>query len=127
MKKPKKNPLEWTVFAVSALLVLALLAVLIHAVLDRTPGPAELRIELGPPEARGGRYMVPVHVRNEGGRTAEEVKVEVVLRSGETEVEKADLVLRFVPAQSDREGWVAFGRDPACCELAARPVGFESP
>ena len=127
MKKPKKNPLEWAVFVVSAILVLGLLAVLVRAAFDRTSGPADLRVELGTPQRQGSSFRVPVSVRNEGGTTAEEAKVEVVLRSGETEVESAELLLGFVPAGSDRKGSVIFTRDPSCCEMTARPVGFESP
>lgn len=127
MKKPKKNLLEWAVFAVSAILVLGLIAILLEANLDRTRGPADLRVELGEPQRQGSSYLVPVDVRNEGGATAEDVKVEVALRSGDAEVERAELVLKFVPAQSNREGSVIFTRDPRCCEMTARPVGFESP
>lgn len=127
MKKPQKNPLEWTVFALSAILIVAVVAILVTAAVDRTPNAPDLRVELGAPQRVTAGYRIPVTVRNEGGGTAARVRIEATLESGGAQVERADLLIEFVPGKSEREGWIVFRRDPACCEAIARAVGFEVP
>jgi uncharacterized protein (TIGR02588 family) len=127
-KKPAKNVLEWSVFAFSAALVLAVVAILAASAAEREPAPPDLRVSLGEAKsAGGGTYAIPVRVRNAGGRTAAAVRVEVALEKAGERIESSELTLAFVPAKSDREGWAVFHRDPACCAITTRPVGFESP
>ena len=66
-------------------------------------------------------------VTNWGDTTAESVRIEVVLRRGEEEVERAELDLAFVPSKSEREGWVTFREDPRCCAIVTRAVSYERP
>ena len=127
MKKPAKNALEWTVFAASAIVVLAVLGYLATKALTETKTPPDLRIEAGPAIPRDGSHRVPLLVRNVGGSTAESVVVEAVLRRGDEEVERAELELMFVPRRSERAGWVTFRHDPRCCAIVTRAVSYEEP
>jgi uncharacterized protein (TIGR02588 family) len=123
MKRPHKNGLEWSVFFLSAALVLAILGYLVFAAVQNRDSPPDLQITTGTPRS----HRVPVTVRNEGDSTAESVRIEVLLMRGSEEVERAELDLPFVPHRSKREGWVEFRHDPRCCAVVTRAVGFTSP
>lgn len=123
----QKNPLEWTVFAASLVIVAGCVAVLVAMMLRTSDRPADLVVTLGRPERVSSGFRVPVQVRNAGDATAAEVHVEVTLESGGEEVERADLTIAFVPRRSDRKGFVMFRRDPSCCRITGSAVGFEEP
>ena len=127
MTRPHKNRLEWSVFAGSAIVVVAVLAYLGWCAIHDRDTPPDLRIFTGTPIASTNSYRVPVVVRNDGESTAESVHIEVLLLRGAEEIERADLELPFVPRQSEREGWVTFHHDPRCCTLQSRAVGYETP
>jgi uncharacterized protein (TIGR02588 family) len=73
-----------------------------------------------------GGHQIPIRVRNEG-QSVEEARIEVSLIQGDTVVERAELMIAFVPEKSEREGWVVFERDPRCCKVVARAASFEKP
>lgn len=124
---PKKNALEWIVFAVSLVLVLAVIGILLVSGTRGTDRPPQLRISVGEPAREADHYRVPVTVENSGDETVADLKVDVSLRSGSDIVEQSEFTLMFVPRRSRREGAALFQRDPRCCEIVARAVGFESP
>lgn len=125
--KVRKNPLEWAVFTVSLLAILATVGFLIRDAVTDKGSPPDLRVELGPPAARSGTFAVPVTVRNLGDETAEGVRVEVELEMPGAPPERAEIDMAFVPRQSRREGWVTFRHDPRRGRLTARAVGYEKP
>jgi uncharacterized protein (TIGR02588 family) len=125
--KIEKNAIEWSVFAVSALIVGACLGALVVMIAREGNAPPSIVVSVGPAERNEAGYLVPVRARNDGDETAEEVRVEVTLESGGREVEKGELTVAFVPRHSEREGFVVFGRDPACCRIRARAISFERP
>lgn len=125
--KPKKNPLEWTVFAISLVLVAAVFATLIVAGLRSDDKPPSIVVETGPPERSAAGFRVSVRARNEGSETAEEVRIEVELLDGDTTLERAEMTIHFLPKGSTREGWVVFPRDPSCCRIEARAVSYNRP
>ena len=127
MIKPAKNWLEWTVFGVGLVLVLATLGFLIRESLGASGGPPEVVARLGSPRASAGGFMVPVEVVNVGKGTAEDVKVTVVLELPRSEPEEAELDIAFLPRDSRRDGWVTFRSDPAGGTLRLGPVAFEVP
>jgi uncharacterized protein (TIGR02588 family) len=123
----KKNALEWSVFAISACIVVAALGYLAASALRTEKTPPDLRIFAGKPSEHEGGHRVPLLVRNAGDATAESVRIEVVLRRGQEEVERAELDLAFVPRKSEREGWVTFRENPRCCAVTTRAVSYETP
>lgn len=127
MTRPHKNGLEWSVFVASAIVVVAVLAYLGWSAIHDQQTPPDLRIFTGTAIAAADTYRLPIVVRNDGQSTAESVRIEVVLLRGKEEVERAELELPFVPRQSEREAWVTFRRDPRCCTLQSRAVGYETP
>lgn len=124
----RKNGLEWTVFTLSLLLVLAILGYLgyqVYTQKEETPDIiADTRHD--PSDHNPYRYHVTVH--NRGGQTAETVVIEVTVKKGGQDVEKAELELPFVPKESKREGWVNFTEDPGLSDtLEAHVLSYKKP
>ena len=127
MKLPQKNWLEWSVFAVSLLLVVGVFAYLVYDAATLGDRPPSIEVQLGAPEQRADAYAVPVSVTNQGDQTAEGVIVEVVLERG-AEQEQAQFEIAFVPRGSTRNGWVTFQTDPRSADqVTGRVLGFELP
>lgn len=121
-----KNALEWTVFGLGLILVLATLVYLVREAATRGSSPPELVVDLGAPRQAAEGFQLPVTVVNRGERVAEDVSVTISLTAG-TEREEAVLTIAFLPQQSKREGWVTFRRDPSGGDLKVGPVGYASP
>lgn len=123
-----RNALEWSVFGVSLVLVLAILVYLSYMAYNHKPSSPDLVVAYyhDPSANAPHRYRVVVH--NRGGETAEEVQVELTTESGGEEVESAELSIAFSPKDSKREGWVNFKEDPANADtLVARVVSYKRP
>ena len=127
MKRPlDKNALEWTVFGIGLILVLATLGYLVREAFTTGPSPPEVVVHLGAPRQVTEGFQVPVTVVNRGDRFAEGVSVTITLAAG-AEREEAALSIAFLPHQSRRQGWVTFRRDPAGGDLQVGPVSYGSP
>lgn len=124
---PTKNWLEWTVFGVSLLLVLAVLGYLGYDAATMGDAPPMLMVELGEAVEQPGGFAVPVTVMNGGDDTAEDVEVEVTLSRNGNEIEQSQFSIAFVPRGSQGDGWVMFREDPAGGELTAKVLGYEQP
>ena len=128
MKKLEKNWLEWLVFTASLILVLSTLGYLVYDGATFGEAPPSIEFQLGQPQQRSNRFVVPVSVTNRGDETAQGVHIEVTLESGGQEQENADFEIAFLPRHSTRKGWVTFKTDPRSVEqMQARVLGFEKP
>ena len=125
-QKPRKNWVEWSVFALSAALILAVVGFLIYETAAIGNAPPDIHLQVGKPEVRTGYFAVPIEVVNKGDHTAEGVHVEVMLRSGGKE-ETGDFEIQFLPRRGSREAWVTFKSDPRQGQLEARVLGYEKP
>jgi uncharacterized protein (TIGR02588 family) len=121
-----KNALEWTVFGLGLLLVMATLGYLVREAFTTGSSPPELVVHLGTPRQVMQSFQVPVTVVNRGDRVAEGVSVTITLAAG-TEREEAVLRIAFLPHQSSRQGWVTFRGDPRDGNLQVGPVAYASP
>lgn len=133
-KGPRKNWLEWTVFAAGLLLLTATVGYLGWQGLVHAHKPAALKVTLGEPWTPDpddpSRVVVPVTVRNDGGHTAADVKIEVLLvrdDKAKEPVERRELIFDFVPHMSSRAGALTFEHRPARDELRAQVIGYLEP
>jgi uncharacterized protein (TIGR02588 family) len=126
MNRLDKNLLEWWVFGVALILVLATFGYLVRESLTEDQGPPDIVVTLGEPRAGAGGHMVPLTAENKGSETAEEVRVTVRLERGGTS-EEAVLVLAYLPRGSTRTGWVNFRADPREGSLRVSGVAYQSP
>jgi uncharacterized protein (TIGR02588 family) len=132
MTAPRKNWLEWLVFGAGLTLLLATIGYLGYQALEYGQQPAALTVTLGEPWAPDGdqpeQIVVPVTVRNDGGETAAEVKVEVSLvHNGKDGLERRELTFAFVPHMSSRAGAVSFEHRPDPDEMRARVLSYLEP
>jgi uncharacterized protein (TIGR02588 family) len=117
-----KNPLEWTVFGLSAILVIAVFGVLAQEAIRWKDSPADLHVELGEPELQDGAWWLPVKVRNDGEGLATDVEIEVTAGG-----EQAGFTVDFAPRGTAREGRVSFPEsvDPRDARVSIR--GYQEP
>ena len=128
MRVPRKNWLEWTVFAIGLLCIGAVVAYLANDALRSSHSAASVIVRLGAMEARDGRRYVPVTLVNSGGEAAAGVQVEVFLERGTRVVESARFVVDLLPPDARREGWVAFDSAAAAGDrVRAGAVAFGTP
>jgi uncharacterized protein (TIGR02588 family) len=124
----KKNSLEWAVFAVSLVLVVAVLGYLIYVGITGGDRPPMIDVQLGAAERQGERFVVPVTVENSGDQVAENVTVEVELTLPSGEMETGSIDIDFLPRESTRNGWVTFLADPeSATEVVIRVPGYKQP
>ncbi len=124
---PSKNALEWGVFAVSALLLLAVFAHLAWRVLSENGSPGRLVVTTGEPQsAADGWTRVPVTVTNEGDAAACGVRLQIKVAAGTSE-QTGELEIDRVPARGERKGQVAFREFPANAVVTGGIVAHEEP
>lgn len=117
-----KNAVEWSVFALSCVLVTLVLGYLTFLTLTNQSSTPQLRATLGQPIERDGQIWIPVKVENRGMITANNVEIEV-----EHGDKSAGFTLPHVPRQGEREGWVGFDPPLQRDTLKARVSGYQTP
>ncbi|RAU82713.1 hypothetical protein [Pontibacter arcticus] len=123
-----KNPLEWAVFALGLVLVLAILGYLGFKTYTYRPSPPDLQLAYAPEPTMNEPNRFRVVISNKGNTTAEEVKVQVVLQKAGQELEKVELQLPFVPRGARRTGWVIFTESPASADtVSANVISYRTP
>jgi uncharacterized protein (TIGR02588 family) len=129
MAKLEKNWLEWCVFGMSSVLVLAIVGYLVYSVATSTNSPPMIEVRLGAAEPREGEFAVPVTVFNHGEQAAETVLIEVrASKLGDNRGGRAQVQIQLLPGSGTRKGWVTFeGTVEEAGEITARAVGFENP
>ena len=121
-----KTRLEWTVFGISVLLIVGVVAVLVQQQFTAGHAPPSIAIATGEAIRTSGGFAVPVEVQNRGDVTAAEVRIEATLTwPGGTEV--GGTTVAFIPYRSHRRAWIAFSRDPRDGEIKVRVLGYREP
>ena len=69
----RKNRLEWSVFAVSGVVLLFVFGYLGYHALTTEDDPADVDIELGTPQPQDGTFILPLTIHNRGGQSVEDV------------------------------------------------------
>lgn len=121
-----KNPLEWVVFAISALLVAGVIGFLGWNIFSSDDKPAAFRIEIGSVTVLPESSVVQVKVTNIGSRTAAEVNLSILARypAGEKE---AGLTIDFIPRGGTRDGYAVFEGMGKPEDVTARVLGYIEP
>jgi uncharacterized protein (TIGR02588 family) len=127
MAKPTKNRLEWTVFGIGLVLVLATLGFLARESVVGRGEPPDVVVRLGEPRRSQSGWLVPVEVTNSGGSTAEDVRVPILLELAGGRKEEAELGIAFLARGSTRNAWVSFRNDPRRGTLTLGALAFEVP
>lgn len=127
--KHQKNWFEWLVFGISLLLVLSIITYLAYQAFQHPASSSPILItESYPDPSAQAPFRYRIVLKNKGGETAKEVKLEIELQAGGKAVSKANLDFPFVPQESKREGWVNFDNGPASSDtIIVKVVSYKRP
>jgi uncharacterized protein (TIGR02588 family) len=128
-KTPQIPVSEWIVAGIGVCLVIATIALLaLDIAAHNTAKPPAVSLESDTVIVTPISYLAKVNARNEGGRTAADLRVEgVLLDSSGNEVEKSEATLDFLPPNSRRELGLFFQADPRKYRLSLRATGYQNP
>ena len=119
-------PTEWIAAIVGALLVCAAAVYLGIVAFTRESTPASVSFTTDAAVRTASGYLVRVTANNSGTQTASHLVVEGRLNNP-AGVERAEVVLDYLPARSSRKLAFIFTGDPARGELTVRAVAYEEP
>lgn len=117
---------EWVTFAVSALVLAAVVATLVLLSLQGATPAAPTANEPGPVGASDGQFLVPVDIVNEGDEAAAQVQVIATL-SIKGEAVTGDQTIDFLGGGERQRLTFVFTDDPAGGELTISVAGFAQP
>ena len=127
---PGRTTAEWTTFAISLAITLALAgaALVEHVLLDEPPG-TRLTVTVAADRAtrQDDRYYVPFTVANDGAEPAENVVVLFEVKRGEETVEESTADVAFLPTSGSAEGELVTALDPAQHAIEARVATLQLP
>jgi uncharacterized protein (TIGR02588 family) len=120
-------PAEWAAAAVGLMIVLTILGFLLMKAVQDSESPPDISIKVVGIEAQQGKYLVRLQVFNNGGSTAAQVAVEGTVEPQNSEIQRSQLTLDYVPAHSKRGAGLFFTTDPMKARLEVRAVGYQTP
>ena len=121
-----RSTAEWITFAISVG-VLLVVATLIVTQVGKSDGPAvPAVVKTGPAEQSEEHWLVPVEIRNEGGKTAERVQIQASFEAGGETIE-SDQEVEFLAKGESAEVVFVFDQDPAGGKLEIRVAGYATP
>jgi uncharacterized protein (TIGR02588 family) len=92
-----------------------------------TPPAVSVRLDAVQPQPESRSFLVTFTAANRGGSTAGSVLVTGELRQDGRTVETGEVVIDYLPANSERRGGLFFTRDPRGLELVLKPAGYVEP
>ncbi|HEU4828886.1 MAG TPA: hypothetical protein VFT04_06805 [Gemmatimonadales bacterium] len=117
---------EKVIGALSAIVVLGLMAFLAARALGNDGAPPDIVVEMRGVTQSGAGWLVEVEVTNLGSTAASNLEVEGEMpAAGGTE--RRSVLLDYVPAQSSRRAGLFFTGDPRTRPITLRAVGYRSP
>lgn len=125
--KGSGSALERLSASVGLVTVLAILGFMGWQAVNMTESPPAVTVRPGQISRTGGGYVVEITARNASMTTVADLHVEGALTQGEVEVERSEVTLSYVPAQSEARGGLIFTHDPARYRLEIRPTGYQEP
>jgi uncharacterized protein (TIGR02588 family) len=125
----RKNWLEWTVFGLGVVLIVATVGYLGLQTARPAPTGPMLSVTFGSPEPGAVGYAVPVEIRNASAGAAEDVTIETVLdmHQGGLAAETARITVGYIPGYGRRTARLEFRRDPREGTLAVRSMSYAVP
>jgi uncharacterized protein (TIGR02588 family) len=127
MTIPTKNLLEWAVFGLSTILILAVIAVLGMEVFATGDAPPQLRVETGTSIPGEQELLLPVSITNIGDRVAEQVQLSFTVVRANSGQEEFTLTIDLLPRMMSQEYLLQLHPDGGTVERVEwRIGGFQS-
>lgn len=124
MRKPL---LEWICAAIGAMLVAATLVTVALQIPGEDKATPRLRVQAVDVVAAEEGHLVRFAVTNASQATAAAVEIEGRLSQDGQVLESSRVTLDYAPRGSTARGGLWFTRDPACCTLSLRAMGYQEP
>lgn len=124
--KNKKNGLEWSVLAISGMLVFFTLGFLIYEMIYEKQTSPDIVVSHGKIETKENYQALSVSVTNKGAETAENVRIEIIVGTGRTE-EKSQMEFQYLPGRSSVKGWATFNIDTVVDNIQIHVLGYSTP
>ena len=125
----KRTTAEWVTLAISSIIVLAVVGLILYHEFTSGDQPAMIDVQPRLEEVRqeGGRYYLPVTVRNQGDEAVEDLRVELSLEAGEGEPETSEFSIMFLNAGAKSDAVTIFEGDPAQGVLSVSSLSYLEP
>ena len=121
----ERSAAEWVTFGIAVVVVVVIVG-LVAVEIPGSKAPPSPAVRVGAIEDRGGQFVVPVSVTNDGERSASEVQVIASLEVDGVEAE-SDQVVDFLSGGEVEELEFVFDEDPEDGELDVRIGGYQLP
>jgi uncharacterized protein (TIGR02588 family) len=129
-KESRKNEtplLEWMLGGIGVLLLSACVVFLVHEGLNGEESPGAISVEVKQIVATNGMHVVTFELHNAGSQTLSNVHLTGRLSKGDTEIERVQTVLDYLPGHSQQEAGFYFKHDPRTYTLEIVPEGYQKP
>jgi uncharacterized protein (TIGR02588 family) len=118
--------IEWTLAAVSGVIILGLAGYLLFEAVTKTGSHPVLILRIDGIEAMPEGAVVDISVLNTGHATAAEIEIEGTLGTGPDAI-TSTATLDYAPAESTSPVALVFNRPVSANELALRVLGYRDP
>jgi uncharacterized protein (TIGR02588 family) len=118
---------EWTVGALSALIVILMLAWVTSEALNEDATPPDFTISVTEKLMVQGGFRLTFDITNTSPHTAAAVVVRGEILEGTSSIEDAEVTFDYVPGGSRERGALFFSQDPQARSLRVRTVGYVVP
>lgn len=125
--KRENTRAERVALAISLAVVLAVLAGIGSMLVAEGPGDVRFTLTVAGMRAEGDAHHLRVRVRNEGGRTVENVQVMAELLVPGKEPAEGEQVVQFLAGSGEDEVVFVFADDPAEGELTLSVASYTIP
>ena len=117
---------EWVSLCASALLILGIAGyLLVEAFQANEPFvPLDVQTRLEEVREVQGRFILPVHITNRGGRTLRDLKIELQAHPEAANPQTTDLVIDYLGEGSEQIGYFYFDRHPRELKVNARALSY---
>jgi uncharacterized protein (TIGR02588 family) len=126
-KGNKTSTWEWIIAAIGALVVLSAVTIMLYEAFSSPSTPPKIEVVVDSIVDTEYGWVVEFRVRNHGQQTAAGLVVEGELRSDTGTIEKAQVTIDYVPAESSRRGGLLFTHDPRRYALEVKGKGYDRP
>jgi uncharacterized protein (TIGR02588 family) len=118
---------EWVTLGVSAVLVAGVAGFLLYGALQEQPPfvPVDVRVLTELAREDGGRYIVPVELRNRGRRTVKDLQVRVRYESAGGGKESGDFTVDYLGDRATQKVYLYFDRHPRDLRVDATPFAYQ--
>jgi uncharacterized protein (TIGR02588 family) len=118
---------EWVTLGTSALVVAGVAGFLIYEALreDSPFVPVHARVLMEQVRQEGGRYVVPVEVRNDGRQTLKEFKIHIRYRSIDGTPQNSDFLIDYLGERKSQKVYLYFDRAPSELRVEVEPFAYQ--